>query len=104
MVKGQGHTYLELVYGSNARSSFIFWPSVNIFAIIIAHHVQITTKVSEYGYDLEIKGQNQIFLTTVTLLIIQKVRVQTPLWRIHGMCSYLVQQVRMMCRLNEDFS
>ena len=31
----------------------------------------ITTKVSEYGYDLEIKGQSQIFLKTVKLPIIQ---------------------------------
>ena len=39
VVKGQGHTYLELVYGSNANSSFIFWPSVNIFATMISNHV-----------------------------------------------------------------
>ena len=47
---------------------------------MFAYHVYITTKVSEYGFDLEIKGQSQIFLKTVTLLI-----VQTPLWCIHGM-------------------
>ena len=29
---------------------------------MIVHHVLITTKFSEYGYDLRIKGQDQIFL------------------------------------------
>ena len=47
---------------------------------------------------LEIKGQSQIFLKTVTLLIIQ-----TSLWGIDGMCSYLAKQVRMMCRLKRRF-
>ena len=46
----------------NANTSFIFRPSVYRLATMIAYHVQITTKVSEYGYDLEIKGQSQIFL------------------------------------------
>ena len=46
---------------------------------MIAYHVKITTKISEYGYDLEIKGQCKIFLKTVTMLIIQ-----TPLWCIDG--------------------
>ena len=59
-----------------------------------AYHVKITTQVSEYGYDLEIKSQSQILLKTVTLLIIQ-----TPLLCINGLCSYLAQQLRMMCRL-----
>ena len=48
--------------------------------------------------DLEIKDQSQIFLKTVTLLIIQ-----TSLWGIDGMCSYLAKQVRMMCRLKRRF-
>ena len=61
---------------------------------MIAYHLKITTKISEYGYELEIKGQGQIFLKTVTLLIIQ-----TPLWCIDGMCSYLAQQLHLMCRL-----
>ena len=46
----------------------------------------LKSRVSEYGYDLEIKGQSQIFLKTVTLLVIQ-----TPLWCIDGMCSNLAQ-------------
>ena len=91
VVKGQGHTYLELVYGLNATSSFIFWPSVNIkliwpshilktcqiarntniliyfdlvfiFATIFAYHMLIAPNVSEYIYDLQVKGQSQIFL------------------------------------------
>ena len=33
--------------------------------------MKITTQASEYGYDLETKGQNQILLKTATLLIIQ---------------------------------
>ena len=48
--------------------------------------------------DLEIKDQSQIFLKTVTLLIIQ-----TSLWGIDGKCSYLAKQVRMMCRLKRRF-
>ena len=63
-----------------------------------AYRLSITTKVSEYGYDLEIKGQSQIFLKTVMLPIIQ-----TPFWCIHGMCSYLAQQLRMMCRFKRMF-
>ena len=58
----------------------------------------ILQQVSEYGFDLEIKGQSQIFLKTVTLLI-----VQTPLRCINGMCSYLAQQLRLMCRLKRWF-
>ena len=58
----------------------------------------LKSRVSEYGYDLEIMGQSQIFLKTVTLLIIQ-----TPLWCIDGMCSNLAQQLRMMCRLKQRF-
>ena len=61
---------------------------------MIAYHVFITRKISEYGYDLEIKGQSQVFLKTVTLLIIQ-----TPLWCIDGMCSYSAHQLHLMCRL-----
>ena len=48
--------------------------------------MKITTKVSEYGYDLEIKGQSQIFLKSVTLLIIQ-----TPLSCIDEVCLHLAQ-------------
>ena len=55
-------------------------------------------KSQKKEYDLEIKGQSQIFLKTVTLLIIQ-----TSLWGIDGMCSYLAKQVRMMCRLKRRF-
>ena len=44
---------------------------MNILAKMSAYRVLITTKVSEYGYDLEIKGQSQIFLKTVKLPIIQ---------------------------------
>ena len=29
--------------------------------------------------------------------------IQTPLWCIDGMCSYLAQQLRMMCRLKQRF-
>ena len=58
----------------------------------------LKSRVSEYGYDLEIKGQSQIFLKTVKLLIIQ-----TPLWCIDGMCSNLAQQLCMMCRLKQRF-
>ena len=65
---------------------------------MIGYHVWITTKVSEYGFDLKIKGQTQIFLKTVTLL-----KVQTPLWYIHGMCSYLAKQLRLMCILKRRF-
>ena len=65
---------------------------------MIAYHVYITTKVSEYVYDLEIKDQKQIFLKLATLLIIQ-----IPLWCIYGMCSYLEQLLRMMCRLKRRF-
>ena len=61
---------------------------------MIAYHVKITTNISECEYDLEITGQGQIFLKTVKLLIIQ-----TPLWCIDGMCSYLAQQMPLMCRL-----
>ena len=35
---------------------------------------------------------------SVTLLIIQ-----TPLWCIDGMCSYLSQQLHMMCKLKQRF-
>ena len=38
-------------------------------------------------------------LKTVTLLIIQ-----TPLWCIDGLCSYLAQQLRMMCLLKQKIS
>ena len=56
---------------------------------MIAYHVKITTKISEYGYDPEIKGQGQIFLKTATLLIIQ-----TPLWCIDVMfCLFLLLYV-----------
>ena len=81
----------------NVNTSFCFRPSVYIFTPMIAYYVSITRKISEYGYDLEIKGQGQIFLKTVTLLIIQ-----TPLWCIDGMCSYLAQQLHLMCRLKSD--
>ena len=48
---------------------------------MIVRHVEITTNVLEYIYDLEIKGQSQIFLKTVTLHIIQ-----TPFRCIDEMC------------------
>ena len=59
---------------------------------MIAYHVKITTKVSEYGYDLEIKGQSQLFLKKLSHCSY----LQTPFWCIDGMCSYLAQQLRMI--------
>ena len=65
---------------------------------MIVYHGLITTRVSEYGYDLETKGQSQIFLKTVKLPIIQ-----TPLWCIDRMCSYLALPLRMICLIKQRF-
>ena len=94
MVKGQGHTYLELVYGSKREFLFHFLTK----CVHICHNDCLSrvdyNKSLSIRYDLEIKGQSQIVLKTVTMLIIQ-----TPLWCIDEMCSYLAQQLRMMYRL-----
>ena len=39
-----------------------------LIGIMSVYHVLITKKVSEYGYDLGVKDQGQIFLTSVLLL------------------------------------
>ena len=57
--------------------------------------VDYNNKSPKYGHELGIKGNSQIFFKkTVTLLIIQ-----TPLWFIDGVCSYLAQQLSMVCRV-----
>ena len=56
-----------------------------------AFHMKITIKVTEYRYDLEIKGQSQMFLISVTLLTIK-----TLLSCIDEVCLYLAQYLLIM--------
>ena len=55
-----------------------------IFDTMIAYHVQITTKVLEYGYALGVKGQ-YLFLKSVLLH-----ETGTPLSLFDRGCSYIV--------------
>ena len=68
-----------------------------LIGIISVYHVLITKKVSEYGYDLGVKDQCQIFLTSVSLL-----KTQNPFYVFDARCSYLAQWLLIVRLLQQS--
>ena len=60
---------LKPVYGSKQQLPFMFRLMVFIFGTMIAYSMLITTKVLELGYDLEVKGEGQIYLKYAIRLV-----------------------------------
>ena len=59
----------NLSMAPNNNSLFMFRLMVFIFGTTIAYSMLITTKVLELGYDLEVKGEGQIYLKYAIRLV-----------------------------------
>ena len=66
---------VKVTYTSNlstarkANSSFLFMPRVFIFSTTIAYRCKFAAMISEYSYDLGVKGQCQIYSKCVLRLL-----------------------------------